>query len=301
MQWLWYLWPVESAHRGPPEVGTTPSPEAPSPEAPSLGDPGAPARRFAFVALAAACVAATAAVSGGEQPAHTELAEPGAALRYEVPCPPGQLPDDGICVPAAAPGLLLEGVDVAQPGEAMAPLRGDRPRDLRAYALPVVLEGDSTPRVEETPTTDPGPASRIAQDPVVGSPLGPALRVAAPGASVRSLVLEAQEGPTEVVFATHGPPGIVITAHTVRRERGLQTLLLVHGQLAEIEPPLLEAMPTAPIPVEADAKLGLTSAAGLLLALRQVRGDVTLQEAVPDLAPEAVFASDPRNALPLLP
>ena len=45
----------------------------------------------------------------------------------------------------------------------------------------------------------------------------------------------------------------------------------------------------------------LTSAAGLLLALRQVRGDVTLQAAVPDLAPEAVFASDPRNALPLRP
>ncbi len=237
------------------------------------------------MALAAASVAAATAAGRGELPAHTAPAEPSALRSYEVPCPTGQLPDDGICVPASPPGVLLDSVDPARTIEAVAALRGDRPRDLRAYQLPVVLGDDSGLLAREESTSE----------------VGPALRIAALGAPVRSLLLEAQEGPTTVVFASHGPPGVLITAHLIRRERGPHTLLLVHGGLAAVEPALLEAMPTAPIPVEPEAKLGLTSAAGLLLALRQVRGDVALQEAVPDLAPEAVFASDPRNALPLRP
>lgn len=206
--------------------------------------------------------------------------------QYEVPCPPGQLPDEGICIPVPAPGELLTPPS-GPPRADLVPLRAGRPPEFERYRLPLApAEGTAqgTVSVQEETTSD----------------LGHTLRLTSPeGGAVQSLSLEGQEGPTEVVFASHGPPAWVVTAHRVTRERGVLTLLLVHSDLAEVEKALLEAMPSAPLEVQEGQRLGRASPSGFLLGLRQLRRDVKLPDAVPDLSPDAVFPSDPRNALPL--
>jgi hypothetical protein len=228
---------------------------------------------------------------------------PGEGPKYEVPCPPGQLPDEGICIPVTAPGELLVAPAGAPPAD-LVPLRAGRPVEFERYRWP--LEPESGARASGAPVSGASPsgapvsgASLTIQEEIT-SDLGPALRISSPGgATVQSLALEGQEGPTEVVFASHGPPAWVVTAHRVTRERGRLTLLLVHSDLAEVEKALLEAMPTAPLQLQEGQRLGRAAPSGILLALRQLRRDVKLSDAVPDLAPDAVFPSDPRNALPL--
>lgn len=204
-------------------------------------------------------------------------------IRYEVPCPPGQLPDGGICVPVPDPTELLH--PAGSTAVEALPLRADRPPELARYLLPTEALPDAGATHLES-----------------SSEFGPALRLPArEGTPVRTLRLEGQAGATEVAFATSGPSALVVTVHRVERERGVLTYLLLHGELGSIEPAHLDATPGQPVPLDDGALLGQAGPQGVLLGLRQLRRDVKLSEAVPDLAPDAVFPVDPRNLLPLAP
>jgi hypothetical protein len=116
---------------------------------------------------------------------------------------------------------------------------------------------------------------------------------------VSALRLEGQSDATRVVFVDQRTGWMVITAHTVARERGSATVLLVHSGLASIEPALVGASPEHPIAREGGAPLGEPGSEGLQLSTRQLRRDVALTEALPELSPATVLATDVRNVLPL--
>lgn len=218
-------------------------------------------------------VSSSAPAIGTPQPAAT-------AARYEIPCPGGQLPDDGVCLPVSLPDDHHPALQA--PPVPLQPLQGDRPAEYSAYVLPVRTEGPLD--VVEATRGDLPHAVQVQ---------------APPGAPIHALRLEHQEGPTEVVFASHGPPALVITAHLVQRDRGRLLFLLVLSDLVEVPDALFESMPSAPLQVEEGTRLGQAGPSGFLLALRQVRRDAKLSEALPDLPPDMAFASDPRNLLPL--
>lgn len=201
--------------------------------------------------------------------------------QYEIPCPAGQLPDDGVCLPVSLPRDLLHPA-LQAPAAPFQPLQGDRPSDYAAYVFPVRTEAPL--EVVESTRTDLPHALELR---------------AAPGAPIHALRLEHQQGPTEVVFASQGPPALVITAHPVERDRGRLLYLLVVSDLVEVPDALFESAPHEPLQIEEGSLLGKAGPAGVLLALRQLRRDVKLAEALPDLPPDMAFASDPRNLLPL--
>lgn len=234
-----------------------------------------------LLALVAGGLGAVSRATGTAAPAVGSPRPAATEPRYEVPCPPGQLADDGVCIPVTVPAELLR-PDLRANPTPLQPLQGDRPPDYSAYVLPV--RSDEPLEVVDADRGD----------------LPHAVRVRAPrGAPIHALHLDGQEGPTEVVFAAHGPPAMVITAHVVQRERGKLLYLLILADLADVPDALLEVMPTAPIQVDEGSLLGKAGPSGFLLALRQVHRDAKLSEAVPDLTPDTAFASDPRNLLPL--
>jgi hypothetical protein len=163
------------------------------------------------------------------------------------------------------------------------PRRTDRPEDLARYLLPVDASGG--------PVVPVGPGSPSSAD---------TIHVAvAPHGPVRALRLEHQSDATRVVFVGERTGWTVITAHTITRERGNATVLLVHNGLASVAPPLHSASPEHPVVLESGALLGESGSEGLQLATRQLRRDVALADALPDLSPASVLATDARNVLPL--
>ncbi len=192
-----------------------------------------------------------------------------AALTYEIPCPDGQLPDAGACVPVPIEPIPEEAVGLG----GSLPRRADRPEDFQRYALPVSATGPVRA------------ASLDDQEPL---PVDAVVIPAEEGARVQPTRLDAQQGPTEVVFAGDRAGPTVITAHTVERAGRKDRYLMIYGRLASV------ASPGGP-----DQPLGTVGGQGLLLAVRKVRQGLEVKELVPNLPGDAVIASDPRNVLPL--
>jgi hypothetical protein len=203
--------------------------------------------------------------------------ETGSAAQVQAPAPsPRRV---AVCVPVPR---RPDPTESAANDEAL-PRRPDRPEDFTRYGLPVDARDV---RVEPI---NPGSANG-----------GESIHISVPpNQAVHEVRLEGQSDRTRVVFVGEQGGWKVITAHTITRERGNATVVLVHSGLAVVDRNLTGASVENPIVLEAGAPLGEGGGQGLLLTARQLRRDVTLAEAVPELSPASVLATDVRNVLPL--
>ncbi|HEX4335867.1 MAG TPA: hypothetical protein VH062_08140 [Polyangiaceae bacterium] len=232
-----------------------------------------------FVAAAAAAVAAFA-VLGGRDPRVSLAPAPsasaaGSRLAASL-CPPGSLPDDGVCIPVPPPeraALNVTGAD-------RIPRRPERPPEYGRYALPV--EGVlSVAELGESALPDGGTR-----------PSGVALGVAA-NTPVSAVELEGQDGPSRLVYAgpLWGPT--VVTLHTVRARNGAEQYLVALAQLGSLRPHAVGDT------LSGGATLGTSGTAPVVLETRLVRSgvDVRTLAASALLATGASSAVDARNVL----
>src|SRR5690349_9125989 len=87
----------------------------------------------AVLAAAAAAVAAIAGRTPRVTFAGPPRASPSATTLAPSLCPPGSLPDNGVCIPVPPPERAAPGVTTTE----RIPRRPDRPPEYARYALPV--------------------------------------------------------------------------------------------------------------------------------------------------------------------
>lgn len=229
-------------------------------------------------ALAAAVVAAIATLGGRASrvtPAPRRQA-PSAASAPVSLCPPGSLPDDGVCIPVPPPGRTAIRSRVVE----SIPRRPDREPEYTRYALPVV-HAISVAELGERAAADGGVL-----------PSGIALQTD-PGSEVAVPSLKGQDGPAEVLFAGGFWGPTVITAHTVQEGGVTQRYLIALGGLGTVRP-LPAGESAAP-----GALLGTAGRAPVILEARLVRPGIELQGlGAPALLNDAnSVPTDPRNVL----
>jgi hypothetical protein len=224
--------------------------------------------------LAVALLAGVVALAGrdAEQAAPQVPAAAGAAPvspKERTACPPGTLPDDGVCLPVPAPQAAAR--QGAQPADVPTiELLPDRAESYLAYELPVTA--------------------------TAFEPEGTAvlLRTGA-RAEVRSITLEHQAGPASRLDEAK-PSARVLTLHTVRRADALRRYIVA------LEPVKL-APRSAQSDVPSNSLLGEVETRGgpggsLRLSVRQLR-----QSTDPTLPPDQLLSDansircDPRNVL----
>lgn len=245
---------------------------------PAVGGSRTPLVAAAVIAAAAAAIAALAGrpprISFARAPASSATA---AALAPSL-CPPGSLPDNGVCIPVPPPEHATPHVESSE----RIPRRPDRPPEYARYALPV-----------ERVSSFAELGDRVAPD-GGALPSGVALRTD-PGTPVTALALEGQAGPAHVAYAgpLWGPT--VITLHTVR-ERGVSREYVV--ALAGLG----SLRPRSPgEDVAAGAELGKTSASELIVETRLLRPGIDARplSAAALLSEANSVPTDPRNVLSL--
>lgn len=233
----------------------------------------------ASVAVAVAAVAAFAALgvrtTRDSVPSGTKKSVLPPAL--SAPCPPGTLPDDGVCVPVPAAPRPSEANNAER-----IPRRPDRDPDYARYELPVL--SPEHPTVEANAGSsgpDGGPARA-----------GIVVNVRA-GAPVRVVSLEGQEGPASVVYAGSLMGGSLVTLHVVHERDRQREYLVVLGNVGQVP----AVAPRAKLP--RDAPAGTTTLAPLTLDVRLVRPNTDVWSVAPNaLTDDATSISvDPRNVL----
>lgn len=251
----------------------------------------------------AAVFAALVAVVGsfGLTQAKTPEAPKEIPLKYAPPvavsCGPFQLPEGDACVPIPRSGQTdtpgpLDHVPRAlrERGEVI-PRRPDRPADAALYRFPlaegvkpVVLAGLDLP-AGTVPDVEVGPAAVL---------LG-----ASSGDEVVSLVLDGQEGATEIEFVGELVGNTVVTSHAVRDGGRLRQILLVHGYLERVSDRVIEGSS-----VDEGEVLGYvgslpTGRDVLFVEARQVREGANLSAVSPEklVDDSTTIACDVRNVL----
>lgn len=268
-------------------------------------------------ALAAGLLAAFSA-AGGSEPRRVSVRDTprtGAVPSPAVPvavCPPGTLPDGDACVPFRR-GDVEEGkalsternVHTDRRGRQLSyeqiPRQTDRPAAYEAYLYPIPTSPD------EKLVVSGYDLDRHDQDQRRGAHLsavghGGVDVVAKRGTKVRSLSLEHQEGPAEVVHAGALFGETVVTLHTLREGGRLREYVVLHGHLDAIARGIAKARV-----VQAGEELGAvgdTGSEGLVhlhLEIRQLRDGVDARSLTGhDFADNAkTVPVDPRNLLPL--
>ncbi len=234
------------------------------------------------VAAALAAAAAAVAALAGRTPRVTFAGPPRAsssatALAPSL-CPPGSLPDNGVCIPVPAPERAAPGAATTE----RIPRRPDRPPEYTRYALPV----EHVASVAEL-------GDRVAPD---GGALPSGIGLAVdPGASVTAPALDGQEGPARVAYAgpLWGPT--LITLHTVRERGEPHRYLVALGRLGTLKPR------AAGDDVAPGAELGKTGASELILETRLLRPGIDPRplSAAALLSDASSAPTDPRNVLSL--
>jgi hypothetical protein len=235
--------------------------------------------RLVLVAVIAAAVAAGAALAD-RAPRVTfaqppQVASSGAPLAPSL-CPPGSLPDDGVCIPVPPP----ERATLHASSSERIPRRPDRPPEYARYELPVD-HAASIADLGESAAPDGGV-----------KPSGIGIQVA-PGRAVSAVTLDGQDGPARIVYegTLWGPT--VVTLHTVHAGGVTQQYLVALAGLATLLPRALDET------VSAGAQLGTSGASQLILETRLLRPGVDVRplSAASMLAEGASVATDPRNVL----
>jgi murein DD-endopeptidase MepM/ murein hydrolase activator NlpD len=227
-------------------------------------------------------------------------------------CPPGTLPDGGVCVPV---------LDVTAGGEALSeqraahhdrqgrlrvydqiPRRPERPADYRSYQLPVPPLPQQSFVTSGYDLDQPDDEQRRgAEMKAVGH--GGVDVAQKRGTPVKLVPLEYQVGEADVLFVGKLFGNSVVTHHQVREGAGIRDYLVIHGHL---EKPAAGLNKGATVP--AGAVVGYVGDSGspgvvhLHLEIRRAREGVVLQSLQSgELAHNSkTVACDPRNVLPLL-
>jgi hypothetical protein len=199
-----------------------------------------------------------------------------AALR--APCPPGALPDDGVCIPVPA---MPERRD--REAAQRIPRRPDRDANYGHYELPVPASADATVEANGAAL---GADGRAPSSDVV------LVRVK-PGTAVTALALEGQQGSARVVYGSPPGEGSLVTVHAVREHDRDKEYLVI---LSRIRTPSTLAPRTELAP---GASLGVTAQETLALDIRLVRAGTDVWTLSPDaMASDGTsIAVDPRNVL----
>ena len=228
------------------------------------------------LAVIAAAVAGASAL-GGRAPRVSEAAPApsGASLPASL-CPPGSLPDDGVCIPVPSP----EHVALRSGTDERIPRRPDRPAEYARYELPVARAA-SIAELGDRSGPDGG-----------ARPSGIGIQVEQ-GAQVSAIALDGQEGAARVVY--EGPlwgPSIV-TLHQVRVGTVTERYLVAIAGLGSLKPRAVDD------DVSPGAVLGTMGSSELVLETRLLRAGVDLRGvASAALMTESTsIAIDPRNVL----
>lgn len=248
-------------------------------------------------------------------PASPSSPAPSAARgRPHSPCPPGQLPDDGVCIPVPAGSLSSLGDE--HPAGTLErrshrnrvgswevydhiPRRPDRPADYSAYRYPL----PSSWQVRVSSTYDlhlADDAQRRGPDLPVGH--GGVDLPAARGTEVRLVPLAHQAADAQILHVGRIFGTSVVTLHMVREGGQLREYVVLHGHL-DTAASELEVGSTAP----ENTLLGTVGDSGspgqvhLHLEVRRVRRGVKPNELQPRQLVDNAYtvASDPRNVLGL--
>ncbi len=288
------------AGQTPTSAPTSPRHPGASSESPGEGAPGGATalgitHPLVIGAVLVALLGATARAFHAPADRASASASAAPASSYEAPCPAGSVADfppvEDTTAPPNASAVRRAPVCVPVPrrpdptetgASETLPRRTERPEDFARYLLPV--------DTGEAPAVPSGPS---------GASVDTVYLAVAPNQPVRALRLEGQTDATRVVFVTERSGWTVVTAHTIPRERGTSTVLLVYDGLAAVEPALSATSAQSPVAREGGAPLGLSGSEGLRLSAKQLRRDVPLVDALPELAPATVLPTDVRNVLPL--
>lgn len=265
--------------------------------------------------VTAALSALVRAAAGSPVPAGAHPAgAPGAAsARDMLPslCPPGTLPDNGVCVP----------VPQGQPGgEALAaeknghhtlsgrwrvydqiPRRPDRPADYRRYRYPVKPEPGQSLIMSGYDLDRPDAEQRRGRDMrAVGH--GGIDLAEKRGTKVRLVDLAHQVGDAEVLYVGPLFGNTVVTVHSVREGGHLRDYVVLYGHLEGPAAGLKKGMN-----LREGALVGYVGDSGapgvvhLHLETRRVRASVNPADLAPGQITEnaRTVVCDPRNVLPL--
>lgn len=262
--------------------------------------------------LAAPTQGAPAGTRASTARAGATSASDAAAERAAALCPPGTLPDGGVCIPA---------FELSQGGEALSeeraahhdkqgrlrvydqiPRRPERPADYRRYQLPV------PPLPQQSFVTSgydldlPDDEQRRGADmKAVGH--GGVDVAQKRGTPVALVPLEHQVGDADVLFVGKLFGNSVVTHHAVREGGGVRDYLVIHGHLEKPASGLRQgsSVPAGGI-VGYVGDSGSPGVVHLHLEVRRAREGVVLQSlAGGELAHNSkTVACDPRNVLPLL-
>ena len=241
----------------------------------------------------------------------TAAGAPAASPSLSSACPPGTLPDQGVCIPV--PRDPTGGAELALEQNAhrdrsgawrlydQIPRRPERPSDYRRYRWPVpplpgqnlVVSGYDLDR----PDVQQRRGAHLAAVGHGGLDLGQRR-----GAEVRMVNLEHQTADAEVLFVGEVFGSSVVTRHTVREGDRLREYVIVYGHLQGPAPGLSRGMN-----VREGALLGFVGDSGspgdvhLHLEVRRVREGVNVASlASGELTKNArTVACDPRNVMPI--
>lgn len=240
------------------------------------------------MAVATAALSALLAVIGWETrsaaPEPLPRAAEAAPSASSLPslCPPGTLPDHGVCIPVPQPRASASAGNPRWQVYDRLPKLPDRPADYGRYRYPVTVPGSGPHLLART--------SDLRHD---------GLAIAAePGAAVRALGLRGQVGPGRVVYVGPLVGQTVITEHTVRDHGRERKYLIVSGGLARSATGVHVGLS-----VGGATPLGFIGAQDphLYLEVRRLREGVDVKKLdVKALLDDArSVLCDPRNVLPL--
>jgi murein DD-endopeptidase MepM/ murein hydrolase activator NlpD len=228
-------------------------------------------------------------------------------------CPPGTLPDGGVCVPVS--DFTLGGEELTEQRAAhhdrqgrlrvydQIPRRPERPADYRLYQLPVppLAQQSFVTSGYDLDLPDDEQRRGAAMKAVGHGGVDVAQKRGTPVALVP---LEHQVGEADVLFVGKLFGNSVVTHHAVREGAGVRDYLVIHGHL---EKPAAGLHKGKSIP--AGGIVGYVGDSGspgivhLHLEIRRAREGVSLQSLQSgELAHNSkTVACDPRNVLPILP
>lgn len=263
--------------------------------------------------ITAALSALVRAAAGSAAPAEAHHAgSRAAATDHALPslCPPGTLPDNGVCIPVPRGALGGEALQAEKNGHYERsgrwrvydeiPRMPDRPADYRRYRYPVPPEPGQSLVMSGYDLDLPDYEQR--RGPGLKAVGHGGIDLAAPrGTPVRLVDLQHQVGNAEVLYVGTLFGNTVVTRHTLREGGHLREYVVLYGHLQGPAPGVTKGMT-----VKQGTVLGYVGDSGspgivhLHLEVRRVRADENPAGFTPREIVDNAYTvvCDPRNVLP---
>lgn len=253
-------------------------------------------RALVWAAVIAAVVAVFAAADReplSPAPQLTRAPAPSGSAAVVGPslCPPGSLPDHGVCIPVPRQAPAGRRASAWQLGDRV-PRRPERTADYGKYVFPVALGSSKAVSSDVGSLAGAAPWASEGAGVVVAAKLG---------APVRAVGLEGQKGPARLLAVTELVGPTVATVHTTEAHGQNREYLMLTGNLADP----LDGKAGATI--EPGTELGRVGDAkspgepGLYLEVRRIRAGVDPTSVPVEALVEAARSVpvDIRNVLPI--